>query len=43
MIVAGFDPILPNVPLPFDTVQKHWFSGVFRGYKNGILARNGLR
>ena len=27
---------------PLKTPENLWFSGVFRGYKMGILARNGL-
>ena len=32
------DPIL----YPLKTPENLWFSGVFRGYKMGTLARNGL-
>ena len=28
--------------IPLKTTENLWFSGVFRGYKMGTLARNGL-
>ena len=39
-----FNPFLANVPIlcPLKTPENFWFSGVFRGYKMGTLARNGL-
>ena len=39
------NPFLANVPIlyPLRTPENFWFSGVFRGYKMGTLARNGLR
>ena len=38
----SLNPFLTNVPLlyPLKTPENHWFSGVFRGYKIGTLARN---
>ena len=40
-----FNPFLANVPIlyPLKTPENLWFSGVFRGYKMGTLARNRLR
>ena len=39
-----FNPFLANVPFlyPLKTQENQKFSCVFRGYKMGILARNGL-
>ena len=39
------NPFLANVSIlyPLKTPENLWFSGVFRGYKMGTLARNGLR
>ena len=38
------NPFLANVPIlyPLKTPENLWFSGVFRGYKIGTLAGNGL-
>ena len=38
-------PLLANVPIlyPLKTLENLWFSGSFRGYEIGTLARNGLR
>ena len=38
------NPFLANVPIlyPLKPPENLWFSGVFRGYKMGTLARNGL-
>ena len=38
------NPFLANAPIlyPLKTPVNQWFSGVFRGYKIGKLARNGL-
>ena len=40
----GLNPFLANVPIlyPLKTPKNLWFCGVFRGYKMGTLARNGL-
>ena len=37
------NPFLANVSIsyPMETPKKPWFSGVFKGYKMGILAKNG--
>ena len=35
--------MFPFYLYPLKTPENLWFSGVFRGYKMGILARNGLR
>ena len=39
-----FNPFLANVPIlhPLKTPESLSFSGVFRGFKMGTLARNGL-
>ena len=39
-----FNPFPANVSIlyPLKTPQNLWFSGVFRGYKIGTLAKNGL-
>ena len=39
-----FKPFLANVSIlyPLKTPENLWFSGIFRGYKMGLLARNGL-
>ena len=39
------NPFLANVPILYHlkTPENLWFSGVFRGYKMGTLARNGLK
>ena len=39
-----FNPFLASVPIlyPLKTPENLWFSGVFRGYEMGTLARNGL-
>ena len=44
-IVSSINPFLAKVPIlyPLKTPENLWFSGVFRGYKIGTLARNGLR
>ena len=41
---AKINPFLANVPIlyPLKTPENLWFSSVFRGYKMGKLARNGL-
>ena len=41
----SINPFLPNVPIlyPLKTPKKQRFSGVFKGYKVGTLARNGLK
>ena len=31
-----------SILYPLKTPENLWFSGIFRGYKIGILARNGL-
>ena len=38
------NPFQANAPIlyPLKTSENLWFSGVFRGYKMGTLARNGL-
>ena len=38
------NPFLANVPIlyPLKTPENLWFSGVFKGYKMGTLARYGL-
>ena len=38
------NPFLPNIPIlyPLKIPENVRFSGVFRGYKMGKLARNGL-
>ena len=38
------NPFLANVPVlyPLKALENLWFFGVFRGYKMGTLARNGL-
>ena len=40
----GLNPFLANVPIlhPLKTPEKLTFSGVFRGFKMGTLARNEL-
>ena len=42
--VIFLHPFLANVPTlyPHTTPENQRFSGVFRGYKMGTLARNGL-
>ena len=37
------DPFMANIAIlyPLKTPENLWFSGVFRGYKMGTLARNG--
>ena len=44
MPINAFNPFLANVPIlyPLKTPENQRFSGVFRGYKMGTLARNGL-
>ena len=39
-----FNLFLANFPIlyPLKTPENLWFSGVFRGFKMGILARNGV-
>ena len=39
------NPFLANVPIlyPLKTPENMWFSGVFRRYKIGTFARNGLK
>ena len=41
---CSLNPFLHNVPIlyPLKTPENLWFSGVFRGYELGTLARNGL-
>ena len=41
---SSFNAFLANVPIlnPLKTPENLWFSGVFRGYKMGTFARNGL-
>ena len=43
--LALFNPYLANVPILYHLKipENLWFSGVFRGYKMGSLARNGLK
>ena len=43
--IKFFDPLLANVHIlcPLKTPENLWFSGVFRGYKMGTFARNGLK
>ena len=43
-ILVPVNPFLANVPIlyPPKTPENQRFSGVFRGYKMGTLARNGL-
>ena len=43
-MLRSINPSLANVPIlyPLKTSENLWFSGVFRGYKIGTLARNGL-
>ena len=42
--VHTINPFLANVPIlyPLKAPENQRFSGVFRGYKIGTLARNGL-
>ena len=44
-LVPVVNPFLSTVPIlyPLKTPENQRFSGVFRGYKMGTLARNGLR
>ena len=44
LMKMDFNPFLANVPIlyPLKTPENQRFSGVFRGYKMGTLARNGL-
>ena len=44
LMKVDFNPFLANVPIlyPLKTPENQRFSGVFRGYKMGKLARNGL-
>ena len=44
-IMKFSNPLLVNVPTlyPLRTPENLWFCGVFRGYKMGPLARNGLK
>ena len=44
LISPYINPFLAYVPIlyPLETPENLWFSGVFRGYKMGTLARNGL-
>ena len=39
------NPFLPNVPIlyPLKTPENLWFLSIFRGYKMGTSARNGLK
>ena len=43
-MLTKLNPFLANVPFFYllKTPENLWFSGVFRGYKIGTLARNGL-
>ena len=45
MATSHLNPFLPNVPIlhPLKTPENLSFSGVFRGYKIGTLARNGKK
>ena len=42
--VSCNNPFQPNISFlyPLKTSENLWFSDVFRGYRNGILARKGL-
>ena len=42
---SNFNPFQPNVPFlfPLKTSENLWFSNIFRGYRNGTLALNGLQ
>ena len=44
ILPLAFNPLLVNFPIlyPLKTPENQMFSGVFRGYKAGTLARNGL-
>ena len=44
-MLLNLTPFLVNIPIlyPLKTPENQRFSGVSRGYKMGILARNGLR
>ena len=44
IIKIVINPFLANVPIlyPLKTPESLWFSGLFREYKMGKLARNGL-
>ena len=44
LIIFFLNPYLAKVPnlYPLKTTENLWFSGVFRGYKMGTSARNGL-
>ena len=44
-MLTKLNPFLANVPFFYllKTPENLWFSGVFRGYKIGTLARNGLK
>ena len=39
------NPLLANVPIlyPLKILENRWFSGVFRGYKMGVLASYDLK
>ena len=41
---AVLNPFLANIPIlyPLKTPENLWFSGVFRRYEMGTLAKNGL-
>ena len=44
LISPYINPFLAYVPIlyPLETPENLWFSGVFKGYKMGTLAKNGL-
>ena len=44
-ILMAINPFLANFPIlyPLKTPENLWFSGVFREYKMGTLARNRLK
>ena len=44
VLLQLINPFLANVPIsyPLKTLENLWFSGVFRGYEVGTLARNVL-
>ena len=44
-ISEDINPFLVNVPIlyPLKTIENQNFSGFFKGYKIGTLARNGLK
>ena len=44
LIQTKINPLLANVPTLYilKTPENLWLAGLFRGYKMGTLARNGL-